>query len=132
MGDVYRKNRSDSGSVALITVIVITGLLLATGIAAVLTSADLAVSVRDHQHKMRVGHVVRSCLEEALLRIKDDESFAGNFSFSMVGGSCEVGVGVDPLDPDLRTIDIVSTADGFEKSRQYTVNISLNPYQLVE
>ena len=123
---------NERGSIALITVIVISGILLASGIALTLLSADLALSTENYSARIRLEGSVRTCLEESLHHIKINKSFTGLVEYSENGDSCTADVSDDPGDPNMKVIVIEAAFEEFEANRTHRVDVTTEPFQLLE
>ena len=117
---------------ALITVIVLSGVLLASGIAIVLMVADLAIATESFTSRFRLEGTVRTCLEESLFKVKADPEFVGLVSYTNSGDSCDADVSDDLVDPSIKIVDITASIDGFSLVRSYSVDISQEPFQILD
>ncbi len=122
---------NQKGMIALITVFVVSGVLLVTGIAVVLVSADLAMSTKGYMSKVNLQSTSRTCLEECLYKLKFDDTFVGQVTYADDSGSCVADVS-DDSSPGIKNIDLVSTFDGYSESQTHQVDVSEEPYRLLD
>ena len=126
-----KQNRTE-GSIALITVIVISGILLASGIAVILLSADLAIASQDYSAKVRMESALRTCLEESLFRVKGDIDFVGDVSYTNGFQQCSSVVSDDPITPDVKIISVDASYDGYGTTDEFSVDVSSEPFQILD
>ena len=120
------------GSIALVTVIVVSGILLATGVVIVLANADLALSAEGFLAQVHIDTTERTCLEECLYRVKLDPDFRGMVNFSNESGACTADITTDPIDPNIIEVDVTVAADEFARNSTIRVDISSEPYEIVD
>ena len=125
----YKRQR---GSIALVTVVVIGGILLATGIAVVMLSADLSIATKNYSAKVLMESTLRTCLEESLFRVKADDAFTGNVTYSNGGGDCSALVEDDPVIPETKIVTVDAAYNEYASQQEFTVDISSEPFQVVE
>jgi hypothetical protein len=125
-------NTTLPGSIALITVIVISGILLASGIAVVMLSADLAMSSKNYTAKVRMETALRTCLEESLFRVKSDLDFEGNVSYTNGYQECNALVEDDPVTPDVKIISVEASVEDYVTSDVFRADVSSEPFQLID
>lgn len=117
--------RKTRGSIALISILIISAFTL---IVAVLT-AETNIST-GYQYVNRFSendsyYSAEGCLEEALIRIEGDSSFATE-TVTFTGGSCVINVtGTDP-----KTVDITFTQGSNVQNFRGEVDITLNGHAI--
>lgn len=126
-----RIKRKKKGMIALVTVIVISGILLVTGIALVLASADLAMSAKGYAAKVNLQSTMRTCLEESIYKLKFDDTFTGQISHSGSSGSCTADVS-DDINPGIKNIDVTTLYGDYTNGKLFQVDVSQEPYQLLD
>jgi len=124
--------KNTKGTIALVTVIVLSGILLSSGIAVVLLSADLALSSKNYAAKVRMETALRTCLEESLFRIKADLDFVGNVSYTNGHQECSALVENDPVTPDVKIITVNASFENYGTSDVFRADVSSEPFQLIE
>lgn len=124
-------NRTE-GNIALITVIVVSGILMASGIAVVLLSTDLALSSKNYAAKVRMETALRTCLEESLFRVKADLDFVGNVSYTNGNQECSALVENDPVTPNMKIITVNASFESYGTSDVFRADVSSEPFQLIE
>ncbi len=120
------------GSVALITVIVLCGILLVSGITIVLMSADLTLSTENYSARTHLDMSLRTCIEESLQRVKMDVTYTGDISFSWNGDSCSATVDDDPVIPGVKRITVDASFEEYEAQREYGYDVSVEPFEPVD
>jgi hypothetical protein len=120
-----------SGVIALTTVIIISGLLIASGITIVLTSIDLRKSTKSNVGIVRADINSRTCLEESVQRLKYDTSYTGSLMVTLSEGSCEANI-TDDINPDNKVISYKGSSN--ESSVSYTVRLDITeyPFSIIE
>ncbi|MBW7953685.1 MAG: hypothetical protein QY330_00605 [Candidatus Dojkabacteria bacterium] len=122
------------GLIALSTLIIVTAILLVGGITLLITSADLAKATRSYNQILYTGLRSRSCLEEALYRLRIDPFFTGSvilpFPDSYPDGNCSASI--SNLSGNLRQISVTSVFEDVTITKTSTVDISTNPPTLVD
>jgi|SRR6185369_8776896 len=117
------------GSVALTTVIVVTAILLISGVSLALTSGDLAKATKNFTNRFIAKAYSQSCLEESLLKIKS--GYTGTFTMTVDLGSCSSTVAINGSNSNYRdlTLQGVQGSNNFKETRTY--DISQTPYLLI-
>ena len=124
--------KEQKGSIALLTVIVVTAILLASGMSLVLVSSDLIIASKDYSNVQRISLVQRTCLEESLSRVKKNDSFTGTVAYNGGQDTCSSLVENDPVNPSIKVLTITGTTDGYSLVDVVHVDISVEPYHIVE
>jgi hypothetical protein len=119
------------GSVALITVLIITATLLSTGVALVLISLDLSMATKDALSRQRVEAMKQTCVEESLSRLKASAGYSGTLTYSYNGDTCSSTVTTDLNDPNVRVLAVTGTTDGYSLDETVRVDISTEPFHVL-
>ncbi len=117
------------GSIALTTVIVISSLLLFSGITLILTSIDLAFATKDYNGLTLAKIRASSCFEESLLNIKNTPTFTGTGTITATDGSCTYTVSNESV--TIKSILITSTFGEFAYSETKRLDTSFTPYKVL-
>lgn len=119
------------GAIALTTVIIISGLLIASGITIVLTSIDLRKSTESSIGVVRSDINSRTCLEESVQRLKYDTTYTGSLSVTLTNGSCEADIS-DDIDPNNKVINYTGIFE--QASVEYTIRLDISeyPFSIIE
>lgn len=125
------KHDNYNGGVALTTVIIIMALLISSGLTVVIAGIDhrRAASSQVANTKARINS--RSCLEEAVQKIKFNPNFVGSLSLVAVDGGCEATISND-TNP---TVKVVSYKGSYGESNYSTtakVDFSTYPFSITE
>lgn len=118
-------------AVALTTLIVISSILLLTGMTIVVTSIDLSKSTKNASITMQNESQLISCREEALIRLKTDPAYLGTDTITYANGSCDYTMAVHATNPDYRDLTITSTLDEYTLEEIMTVDVSQNPMEMI-
>jgi hypothetical protein len=116
----YQHLKKKNGFAAITSMIVISIVVLgiATSVALMgIDNAQSSLSVTKHQSAVTIS---KSCVEEALIRIRDDVNYTGG-SLNFSEGSCTSSVSGTST---LKTVDVVTTVPGppsYSHSLQITV-----------
>jgi hypothetical protein len=108
------------------------GVLISSGIIVLMSSMDLATSSKDSFNLYLNEMRSRSCLEEGLIRIKNDPTYTGQASITYTNGLCTVDISNDPSNPVMKIFLVNSTVDTYNYSITKKVDISQEPYLIVE
>ena len=107
------------GTIALISLLVISAVVLAIGISVSLTGLDeMKMGFRQGQ-TTGAFYVAESCMEEALFRLKQDENYSGG-ALSIGDGSCNIDI---TANGSQRTITVTGTLNQYTRGIQAIVNI---------
>jgi hypothetical protein len=115
------------GSVALTTVILISGLLLIGGLTVIVVSIDVSRISRIVSDAEIARIQSTTCFEEGLLQMKQNELFLGEVNLD----NCSYTI-ANTVNPDIRMMEIASEAGPYSYSRMYRVDISTTPYTVSE
>jgi hypothetical protein len=118
-------------AVALTTLIVVSSMLLLSGVTLMMINIDLAHSNKSVNSNMINRINADSCLEEGLLRLSNDPSYTGTFSLTFEDGNCNGTISNDTI-PNTKIILIDSDFDGYTYHKEEKVNMSTNPISLVQ
>jgi len=120
---------SKEGSVSLLTVIIMSAILLLGGLTVISVTIDLAKSNQDSiYHELNVFRI-RSCVEEALNRIKFNHTFVGTASITFSDGSCSAEVTNDPGgNLNLKRISVTAQINNYYHSVNKLVDITNTPF----
>ena len=119
------------GTIALITVLIVSSMLLSTGVAIVLSSIDLTLSASNINGKLAAEGLIRTCLEESMMKLKYDPAYTGNVNYNNGQGSCTAVIS-DNANPDYKDVSVTTDAQGYVMNSNYTADISQNPFELVK
>jgi len=108
----WKFRRQADGYVALSSVLVIAAVVLVIGISVSLLSISESQMSLAEKKKEETIDFVESCLEDALLRINEDESYSGG-TLSLPEGDCTINISQTGND---WTITAEGTLDGFTKT----------------
>lgn len=122
--------RNSQGSVALITIIILTVLLVSVGSSLVLSSADYIISGKDFSERVALDLIKRTCFEEGMHHIKLKKAYTGNFVYSRGSDSCTVVISQEGSDPNNRLIEIEATRGTYSLSDEFHVDTTVKPYQV--
>lgn len=85
------KLRTESGYIALISVLVAGALMLLVGIGSSLRGIDTLNAVSGEESSLRAQFLADACAEEALMRLKGDLAYGGNETIIVGGGeTCRI------------------------------------------
>ena len=119
-------------NVSLALVLVITAVLISASIIVLLSSADLANTTKDSFNLYLNEMRSRSCIEEGLIRIKNDVTYTGEMSITYSNGICTTNISNDPANPNLKIFLVESTVDTYNYSITKKVDTSQDPYYVIE
>lgn len=124
--------KNGAGFIAFTTLLVVSAIALAVSVSISLLGVGEVKSSLDFKKGQEVAKIAESCVEEALLRLRNNDTYTGTVVPLPVGnGSCTIsisGAGVD------RTIDISATISGppdYVKNIQATAKRTGNSINIV-
>jgi hypothetical protein len=120
------------GSVSLTTVILVSAVLLLSGIIVVLNSVDLSKASKGKLMNSVSTIQSYTCFEEVLERLKMNRNYTGTFTISLPNGTCDVAVSIHPTQNNYRNVLINSNANGFFYTENRIVDISVSPIQIID
>lgn len=120
------------GNVSLILVLIITAVLISAGMVVLMSSMDLSNSTKDSFNLYLNEMRTRSCLEEGLNRLKNNQSYIGQVSISYTNGLCTVDISTDISNPLVKIFLINSSVDNYNYSISKKVDISTDPFTILE
>lgn len=88
---MYNPIHKKDGAAALITIIVLFAVILATGLVIAKFSLNELALDQDLNNSNQALHIAESCSDEASFRLKQNSSYTGG-SISMTDGDCSVSV----------------------------------------
>ncbi len=123
-------NRTSEGSVALLTVILLLVVLVSVGAAIVASSTDYLISGKNVTERYHLEMLNRTCVEEAMYRIKRNPSFTGDFSITVNDRTCVVTA--QTINASTRSLRIVNESGNYTLTKEYSVDTSTNPNTISE
>ncbi len=115
---VIRNSYYSGGYIALTSILVISAVALAISISISLLGVGEAKSSFDYKKGQETLKIAESCIEEALLRLRNDSNYAGA-SLNVGNGTCSINVSGADAD---RTIDVSAQLTNLSS---YTQNIQV-------
>jgi hypothetical protein len=106
--------------------------LISSGIIVLMSGMDLAISTKDSFNLYLNEMRSRSCIEEGLNRLKNNISFTGQVSISYPNGSCTDDISVDPQNSNHRIFLVNSSVDTYTYTITKIVDISKDPFEIIE
>lgn len=116
------------GSMSLTTVLLIGVMIVAGSTVLVLTTVDMAISTKRFESGQKAKDEARTCLEEAMYKIRRDTSFEGEVTYSSTEFTCTATVGTIPGEQKSKSISIVGTLGEYSSTQAYIVEIFTEPY----
>jgi type II secretory pathway component PulK len=114
-------NASQSGYVALLSVLIVGAIATATGIALLVTSSDSQRSALISQQSKQARALAVACSEEALQVIFDDTVYTGTGNVTLGQGSCSYTV--TSTGSTTRTISVTGTVNN--TLRKILINVTI-------
>ncbi|MCA9380736.1 hypothetical protein KC678_00535 [Candidatus Dojkabacteria bacterium] len=115
------------GSVALTTVIVLMGILTLGAITLILNTID-ANRVNKNLGDYAISDLKAiSCVEEGILKVKQDNNYTGNFNVT-IDGEEQCDGSVNDLGGQLRQLIVNASNESTNFYREYTIDISTSPF----
>lgn len=124
--------RLKSANVALTTVIVVSAILLFSGVSLVLTSIDLGLASRDFHTSVVLTGGLNSCFEEALAQISANASYTGSVNMSTESFECTAVVIISGENSNWRVITLTSSKNGYTDTATKTIDASQPKLPLVK
>lgn len=124
--------QKQKGAAALITLIILSTVLLLTGITLVLNSIDLNRSLKGFISNQFLYIQSRTCLEDAMSKIRFNPNYDGTSTFTLNGITCQVTVANNAGNINYRDINLTVNNGEFYYSELKIVNISTNPISVIQ
>lgn len=115
------------GSVALTTVILVSGLLLLGGLTVIVVSIDVSRVSKIVVDAELAKIQTTTCFEEGLLEIKQNPLFEGLMELE----ECSYTI-IDNANPDIRYLVVQSQSGPYTYSNSYRVDTSISPFSVSE
>lgn len=125
-----RKNRNKKGVIGLTTLLLLSSILVVSGIALVLTSIDLGESSINNFRLSVARTTLQSCFEEGMIRISRNKNYTGVVNINLNGSSCEAQISDSGVNQ--KRIDISSTNIDNEFAQSFLVDTSTDPISIIE
>jgi type II secretory pathway pseudopilin PulG len=117
------------GVIALTTLLVVTAILLFSGLTLLITSSDLTQSVARSSRALLAEVYAKSCLEEAMYKISRDSNYTGTVTNSFSDGNCQAAV-TNGGSSSTKNIALTANSGTYNYSRSYVADSSTNPLSL--
>jgi hypothetical protein len=118
------------GSASLITVVLLTAILIITGLTVVFMSIDLQKNNLAYKSKVEVKVTAKSCFEESMNVVKDNLTYTGTFNFVENGHSCVSTI--TSLGAGISEIEVVATDTVFTYKETHQIDVSQYPPKVLE
>ena len=119
------------GAAALVTLIIVSTVLLLSGITLILNSLDLNKALKGYGSSQILYIQSRSCLEDAMSKLLFNSSYTGTASITSQGITCQTTVALNGSNSNHRNIELTANDGEFYYSDNIVVDISLNPITIV-
>jgi hypothetical protein len=118
------------GSVSLTTLLVVGTILFISGTSLLISMLDLL----DNSNlfvKSKHGQIdVKSCLEQALIIIKNDVEFEGNGSIILNGADCQYSISTNQQSSNLKNVYIFTSKNNIEFEQTKIIDTSQRPFAI--
>jgi len=116
------------GFIALITILIILGIILITGVSISFLSIKEASMSLQKSQSSQAYYLANLCAEKALMELKDDPGYNGETIPSIENGSCQISVDSVGLDKIVKV-----SADFQNQTRKMKIKISqINPEMIID
>lgn len=123
-----RKNKK--GVIGLTTLLLLSSILVVSGIALVLTSIDLGESSINNFRLSVAKTTLNSCFEESMIRISRNKNYVGEVTLDINGSSCTAEISDSGVNQ--KRVDINSTNIENSFSQSFFVDTSSDPISLID
>jgi hypothetical protein len=106
--NINLKTKNQKGFIALTSILIISTVALAVSVSISLLGVGEAKSSLDFKKGQETLKIAEGCIEEALIRIRNDDTYTGG-SLNVGDGSCTISVSGTGSD---RTVDVTATISG--------------------
>ncbi len=133
-----RASHANRGIIALISVMIITSFILIYGLSIALMNADEAIASDSRLSASKVGNLTSSCVNNALARLRRDNTVSGAVSLNVNSGDTNTHcTAIIAGSGNTRTINASATTTsalgGSMVGRTNTnVNIATNPFTIID
>lgn len=118
------KKKKLRGIIALVTIILVSNILLLSGVSLLISSIDQSKAVVSNKSIGMIQLHTRSCLEESLFRINILRTYTGSIGLNLGDYSCQADVVDDPGNPNLKNIQITGTKGEYNYVESIVADIS--------
>lgn len=125
------KNKKEKGAAALVTLIIVSTILLLSGVTLVLNSIDLNKSLKGFQSTQTLYIKSRSCFEDAMSRIQFNPGYTGTISITSDEITCQAVVSINSENGNHRDINLSSDDGEFFYSEFTVIDATTNPISIV-
>ena len=105
------------------TIILVSNILLITGVSLLITSVDQSKSILSYKNEETLQLYVQSCLEESLFKVNTNRSYTGTINLTVGDIVCQADVSND-ADPNYKNINLTGTRGEYNYLEIVTVDIS--------
>ncbi len=123
--------KTKKGVVALVTLIMMSIMLMLSGITLVMSNIDVTKSSRSLNMGVLARYQAYSCLEESLLKISASTSYTGTVSITNAYGTCQGVITNHQTNPLIKIVQLTGTVQGYSFTQTRNVDISDTPIKLI-
>lgn len=128
--NISKTERMYTGSVSLVTVVLLSAILIVSGLTVVFSSIDLQKSNLGLKNRIEIKVSAKSCFEESMNIIKDDLGYTGTYVYNDGDDACNSVI--TSLGGGISSIDI-SVDDGtYVYEDSYEIDVSQYPPRVVD
>ena len=114
------------GVIAYMSVLVMSTLLLASGLTVIVLSSDIFQTTANYNDFIVAKLKSENCLEEAIARLKYEQGYTGTINLTFPTGTC-TAVTTESGTTDVKDLNISGSYDNSSFERDYTVDVSDYP-----
>jgi hypothetical protein len=130
---ITKVGKKNKAAATLTLVIVMQWMLLVLGLSLIVVNVNLTKASTGYNRYLNAKVISRTCLEESLRLIARNINFTGEYVYTSASGpTCTATTAVDGTNPNLRNISIVSSNANYYYEEMRVLDISTNPYMLVD
>lgn len=128
----FNKKDSEKGLIALTTLLIMSTVLVISGISVVYLSIDSAGVSRNYVNLNHAKSNIQSCLDEALLRITLNRNYTGSGSVVVGGITCTYNVTNHATNLNYKEISVSSSFEINHFSKVFIVDKSKTPIEVID
>ncbi len=120
------------GSVALTTVIIISGILIFGGVVAVISSIDV-INATNNNINVEISKIYSgTCFQESLHKLKTNPGYEGTVNYADNGNNCSAVVTTNSGNSDIKDIQISSTYNNHTFTEFKQIDTSTDPFEIID
>ncbi len=124
--------KKQDGAIALTTLLIVFSILLFSGTTLILLATDFSKSLSAVNNGSIAQIHAQSCMEESLIRLKENIYYSGSITINIDNGYCQADVSIDQTNNNYRDIEVSSYKFDSSYYQSSIVDISGDEFVIIE